>query len=101
VIDPDTMITYSLVYQDHGNTTWYVLENPLYEHKAPSAHHDATYDLAEAQAVARLVLEGMPYPIKPHRSPVGPVAAVQIIQAVNIGGVIMTFGTPNEEDTTA
>lgn len=95
--DRDVEVTYALQYQHPGDPAWYELENPLWEHPAGGALHSETGDLAEAVAIAGLVRDGMPYPIKPHRTPVTNVTAVRVVQRVHIGGVLMTFGEPVPE----
>lgn len=97
MINPTTEIGYEIQYQNHGKPDWYVLESPLYEHRTASTFYSESTDLGEVLAVARLVKDGMPYPIKPNRKPVGEVSAVRVIQRIHTGGAILIMGTPHPD----
>lgn len=97
MINHETEIGYEIQYQSEGRPNWFVLENPRYEHPVPSAMHSETGDLAEAVAIAGLVRDGMPYPIKPNRRTVGPVDAVRIIQRIHTGGTLLVMGEPHPD----
>lgn len=92
------LITYEVHYQSENRPNWFVLENPAYEHTAPSRMHAATHDFGEAQDVARALLNDEPYPLKPHRSPITrPVNAVRVIQHVSTGGEVIRYGTTHPD----
>lgn len=94
----DTHITYEVHYQSENRPNWFVLENPAYEHPAPSALHAATHDFGEAHDVARALLNDELYPLKPHRSPVTrPVNAVRVVQRISSGGEVIRYGTPHPD----
>lgn len=91
-------IVYVVHYQSEGRPDWFTLETPAYEHPAPHGLHAATYNFSEAHDVARALLHGDPYPLKPHRSPTTrPVNAVRVVQEIHMGGEMVRYGTPHPD----
>lgn len=45
---PEIEITYAVLYQKPGDSTWWEFTNDKFKHKAPGGLNNETYDLAEA-----------------------------------------------------
>ena len=96
--EPDTEITYAVVYQKIGDPTWWAFTNHRFKHATGRGLSDETTDFAEAdQAAADLVTGAQFTDSRPKYQ--YHVVATQVIQRIHMGGVIRTFGTPLPKET--
>ena len=98
MINPDTDVTYHVVYQDADRSgEWFTFTNDQFEHKTLNGWSYTT-DLAEAEKAANDLVAGRQFtdsrPKYRH-----PVTAAQVYQTITTGGVIRTFGTPTEKES--
>jgi hypothetical protein len=97
VTDHEIQVDYVVNYQKVGDLTWYGFTNTsdVFEHAREYGPWNSTTDLAEAQAAAQGLIERTVFTDSRPKYQYQ-IAAAQVVQVISSGGVIITFGKPQE-----